>query len=114
MIISIKNHVEKIFHNNNRRHVYNVKNFVHIKNDVKDQITQFFFHIYRRHIYCFVIINKMKIIDEIMNEVDIIEHIMNSILNLFVHRLVVEQKIYDLSTLTNDFFYFITASHELD
>ena len=73
-----------------------------------------FFHIYRRHIYCFVIINKMKIIDQMMNEIDIIEQILNSVLNLFVHRLVVEQKIYDLSTLTSDFFYFISTSHELD
>ena len=63
-----------------------------------------FFYIYRRHIYCFVIINKMKIIDQMMNEIDTIEQILNSILNLFVHRLVVEQEIYDLSTLTNDFF----------
>ena len=111
---SFKNHVEKIFHSNNRRHVYNVKNFVHIKNDVKNQITQFFSHIYRRHIYCFVIVNRVKIIDEIINEIEIIKHILNSILDLFVHRFVVEQNIYNLSTLTNDFFYFITTSYELD
>ena len=111
---SFKNHVEKVFHNNNRRHVYNVKNFVHIKNDVKNQITQFFSHIYRRHIYCFVIVNKVKIIDEIINEIETIKHILNSVLDFLVYRLVVEQDIYDLSTLTNDFFYFITASHELD
>ena len=102
------------FYNNNKRHVYNVKNFVHIKNDVKNQITQFFSHIYRRHIYCFVIVNKVKIIDEIINEVETIKHILNSVLNLFVHRFVVEQNIYDLSMLTSDFFYFITASHKLD
>ena len=85
-----------------------------MNNDVKNQITQFFFHIYRRYIYCFVIINKMKIIDQMINEIDIIEQILNSILNFLVHRLVVEHKIYDLSTLTNDFFYFISTSHELD
>ena len=111
---SFKNHVEKVFHNNNRRHVYNVKNFVHIKNDVKNQITQLFFHIYRRHIYCFVIVNRVKIIDEIVDEIEIIKHILNSVLYFFVHRLVVEQDIYDLSTLTSDFFYFITTSHEFD
>ena len=111
---SFKNHAEKIFHNNNRRHVYNVKNFVHIKNDVKSQITQLFSHIYRRHIYCFVIVNRVKIIDEIVNEVETIKHTLNLVLDLFVHRFVVEQDIYDLSTLTSDLLYFITASHEFD
>ena len=52
------------------------------------QIT--FFYIYRRHIYCFVIVNKMKIIDEIINEIDIIKHILNFVLNFFVHRFVIE------------------------
>ena len=56
----------------------------------------------------------MKIIDEIMNEINIIEQILNSILNFSVHRFVAKQKIYDLLTLTSDFFYFITTSHEFD
>ena len=58
---------------------------------------QCFSHIYRRHTYDFVIVNKMKAIDDVINVFDNIEFLLDSILNFQVYKFLIEQIIKEFS-----------------
>ena len=50
---------DKNFFKFNRRYIYNVNDYLNIK-DIKDQLTQCFAHIYRRKRYNFIIVYVIK------------------------------------------------------
>ena len=53
------NSINKNFNNINKRHIYNVENYIIIEN-MKKRFTQFFLHIYQNKKYGFFFINVIK------------------------------------------------------
>ena len=105
------NHWECLSSNNNRRHVYNFNDYLHVE-QIKNRIAQFFSHIYRRRTYDFVIVNVVKF--EIVDKSSYWNEIMNSILALFVYRLQNTQIVYDFLAINDDILYLIETSYESD
>ena len=97
--------------NNNRRHIYNFNDYLHVE-QIKNRIAQFFSHIYRRRTYDFVIVNIVK--SEIVDRSNYWDEIMNSVLALFAYKLQNTQIVYDLFAVNDDILYLIDASYESD
>ena len=53
---AIKYLINKNFYKINKRHIYNIRNYIKIKN-IKAYFTQYFLHLYRNNKYKFLIIN---------------------------------------------------------
>ena len=104
-------HWECLSSSNNRRHVYNLNDYLHV-GQIKDRIAQFFSHIYRRRTYGFVVVNVVE--SEIVNRSDYWDEIMNSVLVLSAYRLQDTQIVYDLLAVSDDILYLIETSYESD
>ena len=65
-----------------------MKNFFYINDKIKNQIVQYFFYIYCRRIYSFVIINKIETIDDVIDEVDNIKYLLDSILDFQIYKFL--------------------------
>lgn len=107
ILLYLMSRVEKDFHSDNRRHVYNVNDYLQI-DDIKSRLAQCFSHIYRRIIYDFVIINEM--ISVLENH----DFLLDSVLSLSVYKHLNAQTIYELFTVKNVLLYFIFALSKSD
>ena len=105
------NYWECFSSSNNRRHVYNLNDYLHVE-QIKNRIAQFFSHIYRRRTYDFVMINVVK--SEMIDRSNYWDEIMNSIFALFAYRLQNTQIVYDLFAVNDDILYLIETSYESD
>ena len=102
----------EVFRNDNRRHVYNIDDYVYfvvVNKTLKNQLVQFFSHIYRDNIYeffvCFAIQNFEKIDDS---------DVMNFVLKLLVRRRRIIQIIHEIHALSQKKLYLIETKNEDD
>ena len=102
--------INEVFRNDNRRHVYNIDDYVYfvvINKTFKNQLVQFFFHMYRDNIYDFFVvfaIQNLKKIDD--------SDVMNLVLKLFVRRRRIIQIIHEIHALSQKKLYFIETKNE--
>ena len=110
-IFQFCNYWECFSFNNNRRHVYNLNDYLHVE-QIKNRIAQFFSHIYKRRTYDFVVINVVK--SEMIDKSNYWNEIMNSIFALFVYKLQNKQIVYNFLAINDDILYLIETFYEFD
>lgn len=114
------------FRRANRRHVYNVNDYLFVGGRYA-QLAQCFCHTYRQKRYAFLITNMIvPLWERDIKEADAIAHedddddddgmrqVLDPVLDLPMHRFVGTQRIYGLPALFHDTVYMIDAPSELD
>ena len=102
--------INEVFCSDNRRHVYNIDNYVYfvaVNKTLKNQLVQFFFYIYRGNIYAFFVVYTIQNLKKIDNN-----DVMNFVLKLFVRRRRIIQIIHKIHILNQKKLYFIKTKNE--
>lgn len=105
--------LRKSFDNEKHRHVYNANDFLNVEN-IKNRLTQCFFHIYRQHIYEFLIVDVIKSIFMNINEMRQYKFQLDFMLVFFVYKLIDRQAIYEFSFVNDDILYLISTLKKFD
>ena len=98
--------IDEIFRKRNKRHVYNVENYI-LLNKQKTRFAQCFVYIYQRTHYEFIIVN---IIEKYFFVKNFNEYLLNSILKLSMYKIFNRQQIYSLFVISHKIIYLIKAS----
>lgn len=104
---------EKAFRSLNRRHIYNVGDYLQVA-DIKGLLAQCFSHTYREKKYAFVVINPMKQLRQGNDDGDGEDAVNDTVLGLPVLARQVRQYIFGLPAIHHDTLYMVDVSNEPD
>ena len=102
--------VDEILRKRNKRHIYNVNDYLMIQKK-KPRLIQCFAYTHKRKSYNFLIVN---IVERCLNSKNDHKWLMNSILNLSVYKITKKQRIYFIFYFFHNIVYFIEVSNESD